>query len=104
MMTKNLKRSVWFLCVAFSVLSLSGCSGHASRIEQSKVCVFSSLAQASKCKNGEIAFFRPNSWGNDQLPLDAVSVFCNTNHQVIYNKSGVVCQFTNKRYHPAKAK
>ncbi len=103
-MSWSLQRSIGFLCISFSVLGLAGCSGYASRTEQSKVCVFSNVAQAAKCKNGELAFFSPDSWGNDQLPLLVVRLFCNTNHQIVYNDSGVICQFTNKRYHPAKAK
>jgi hypothetical protein len=83
---------------------LTGCSAQSSHTEQSKLCVFSNNTQAAKCKNGELAMFSPDSWGNDQLPLDVVASFCNTNHQVIYNKSGVVCEFTNKRLYLTEKK
>jgi hypothetical protein len=86
-----------YLLAPFMIAVLTGCSAQPSHTEQSKLCVFSGVTQAAKCKNGELAMFTPNSWGNDQLPLVAVAEFCNTNHQVIYNKSGVVCEFTNKR-------
>lgn len=84
-----------------SVVLLTGCaSGH--RTEQSHVCTFSNAKGAAKCHNGELAFFEPNEWGNDQMPLYAVSDFCNTNHQVIMNKSGVICTFRNRMKSPSK--
>ena len=41
-------------------------------------------------KNGDIIVFLPRSWGNEQLPLYFVKMFCNTNYQVIMSKAGVV--------------
>ena len=48
-------------------------------------------------KNGDIIVFLPRSWGNEQLPLYFVNMFCNTNYQVIMNKAGVVCTYTDIR-------
>ncbi|MBO7080470.1 MAG: hypothetical protein J6V99_00300 [Neisseriaceae bacterium] len=48
-------------------------------------------------KNGDIVVFLPRSWGNEQLPIYFVNMFCNTNYQVIMNKAGVVCTYTDIR-------
>lgn len=71
-------------------------------VPQQNVCIFDSDEAAKKCTPGELAWFRPSQWGNAQLPLSVAVVFCDTNHQVIYNEAGVVCVFTNKRLHLLK--
>ena len=48
-------------------------------------------------KNGDIVVFLPRNWGNEQLPIYFVNMFCNTNYQVIMNKAGVVCTYTDIR-------
>lgn len=77
---------------------LAGCAQNKSETDQSKMCIFSNDAQAKKCTDGQLAFYSPDSWGNDQLPLNVIAVYCNTNQPVFFNKSGVVCTFTNKRF------
>ncbi len=74
---------------------LSGCGGH--HTDQSKLCAFSTDAQAKKCKAGDLAYFAPNSWGNEQLPLNVIATYCNTNDPIEFNQAGVVCTFTDKR-------
>jgi len=80
---------------------LSGCNvGGLSqpKTDQSKVCMPSNLASAKKnCSEGELMFYAPNSWGNEQLPLYVIAAMCDTNRPVQYNKSGVVCTYTSKR-------
>ena len=85
---------------ASCTLPLVGCGpqqGAAQATPQGKLCVFSDNAAAAKCKDGELAYFSPDSWGNEQLPLGVIALYCNTNAQVLFNKSGVVCTFTDKR-------
>jgi len=79
-------------------IALSGCLDGAekSAIHQKETCMFSSLDSPS-CKEGQLALFVPNSWGNEQLPLYAASVFCNFEHAVVYNNGGVLCVFTGQR-------
>ncbi len=67
------------------------------RTEQSRLCIFGNNTQAKQCKAGELAYFSPDSWGNEQLPLNVIATFCNTNQPVLFNKSGVICTFTDKR-------
>ena len=76
---------------------LSGCSANGKETNQSKLCVFSNDAQAKKCKTGELAYFSPDSWGNDQLPLNVIATYCDTNRPIEFNVSGVICTFTDKR-------
>ncbi len=38
-----------------------------------------------------------DSWGNEQLPLNVIATYCNTNDPIEYNQAGVVCTFTDKR-------
>ncbi|HEX8821400.1 MAG TPA: hypothetical protein VF794_15850 [Archangium sp.] len=77
---------------------LAGC-GNQPSVSQENLCVFTSDAEAKKCKPGELAYFRPQSWGNDQLPLDGAAAFCDFNHQVMTTKGGFICVFTDKRLH-----
>lgn len=76
---------------------LAGCSG--SSASQNDACIYSNDDEAKQCKEGQIGFFRPHSWGNEQLPLNAAAVYCNFNHPVVHNDGGVVCVFTRKRMH-----
>ena len=76
----------------------TGCNLN-SNTEQSKICLFSTDEEAKKCKNGELSYFSPDRWGNEKLPLNVIATYCDTNHQVIMNNSGVICTFTNERIH-----
>lgn len=88
-------RSALVPLLVCATTALTGCGDH--QTDQSKLCVFSNDAQAKKCKTGELAYFSPDSWGNEQLPLNVVAAYCNTNHAVHFNNAGVVCTFTDKR-------
>lgn len=77
--------------------SLAGCVQSKSETDQSKMCIFSNDAQAKKCTAGQLAFYSPDSWGNEQLPLNVIAAYCNTNQPVFFNKAGVICTFTDER-------
>lgn len=83
---------------AFPAL-LTGCleQGASSKIDQSSMCRYSSDEETKQCKEGQLSFFKPDSWGNEQLPLIAASLYCDFNHPVMYTKAGVVCVFTKQR-------
>lgn len=88
----------------FSLLSvallLSGCldfQNKAATIDQSKSCLVQTDEQIKNCKVGELVLFAPQRWGNEQLPLFIIAQYCDTNHQVMYNNSGVVCVFAGER-------
>lgn len=37
-------------------------------------------------------------WGNEQLQLNVAAACGDLNHEIMYNNSGVICVFTDKRY------
>lgn len=82
--------------VTFAALALTGCNQKA-QIDQSKMCMFSTDEGAKQCKAGELAWLKPSSWGNEQLPLGAAAAYCDFNYEIMYNNSGVICVFTDKR-------
>lgn len=90
-------RRVTLSLALLAPLLLSACGGAQAGTDQSRMCVFSTDAQAKKCKSGELAFFSPDGWGNEQLPLIVIATYCDTNRPVQFNKAGVVCTFTDKR-------
>lgn len=67
------------------------------KINNGDICITNDFRTIPNCKNGELIAFLPNSWGNDQLPLYFITLHCDFNHQIVYNRSGVVCVYTNKR-------
>ena len=90
-----------YVLLIISALIVSGCSAQAS-VDQSKMCFYSSDKEAEKCTPGELAYFKPQSWGNEQLPLQAAVTYCDFNHPVMHTSAGVICVFTDKRLHLLK--
>lgn len=82
--------------ISLSVLALAGCNQKA-QIDQSKMCIYSTDEEAKQCRNGEMSWFKPNQWGNEQLPFNVAGSYCDFNYEVMYNNSGVICVFTDKR-------
>ena len=84
------------LLIAISVFVLTGCN-QKNNIDQSKICIYSTDKEAKQCKAGELSWFKPSRWGSEQLPLSVAGAYCDFNHEVMYNNSGVICVFTDKR-------
>ena len=82
--------------IVLASLVLFGCEQKA-QVDQSKLCIYSSDDEAKQCKAGEMSWFAPSQWGNEQLPLKVAAAYCDFNHEVMYNNSGVICVFTDKR-------
>lgn len=95
-----MKKLILGSSLVLATLLFSGCSD----TNQSGICVYSNDEEAEKCENGRLAFFKPNRWGNEQLPLVVVATYCDTNHQIIMNDSGVVCTFANRSEKDQKQK
>lgn len=91
MMNKNK-----LLCLFFSVFVLAGCD-QSSQVDQSKMCVYSNDIEAKRCKAGEISWYNPSKWGNEQTPLGVAAAYCDFNHSIMFNNAGVLCVFTDKR-------
>lgn len=88
------------LAVGFGCLVLTGCFdsfGSASAIDQSTICRFNDTDTAKQCKNGQLAFFQPERFGNEQLPLVVAATYCDFNHPIMHTNGGVVCVFTTQR-------
>ncbi|RUO20165.1 hypothetical protein [Aliidiomarina haloalkalitolerans] len=92
--------------LAFFSLTLTACSQEEivvveevkdTRIDQSNICIYSTDDEAKLCVAGKLSFFKPTRWGNAQLPILVAAAYCDTNYQVIYNESGVLCVFTDER-------
>jgi len=83
------------LLLVISVI-FTGCN-QKSNIDQSKICIYANDQEAKKCKEGELSYFSPDRWGSDQLPLNVAAVYCDFNYDVVFNKSGIICVFTDKR-------
>ncbi|KZY42801.1 MULTISPECIES: hypothetical protein [unclassified Oleiphilus] len=83
------------VCV-ISLGLLAGCK-HGAEVNQSKLCHASSDAEAMQCKAGELMYFAPNFFGNEQLPLNIAGAYCDFNHQVMHTTGGVLCVLTDKR-------
>ena len=79
------------------VVTTTGLYADSNPIDQSKMCTYSTDKEAKKCKSGELAWFSPSQWGNEQLPLSVAAAYCDFNYEIMYNKSGVICVFTDKR-------
>lgn len=44
-----------------------------------------------------MSWFKPNQWGNEQLPFNVAAAYCDFNYDVMYSSAGVICVFTDKR-------
>lgn len=99
---KLMYKKVTLLCLSAFLL---GCNPISSeKIDNSEICVYSNDDEAKACKNGKLAYFKPNQWGNEQLPLSVIAGYCDYNYQIIHNHSGVVCVFDNHRMNQAPQK
>lgn len=99
MRTHRIGTVVLATALAAGVGLLVGCNSQvaSATTDQSKVCTFGDLQGASHCKDGELAFFSPDIYGNESLPITVIAAYCDTNRPVYFNKAGVVCTFTDKR-------
>jgi len=52
----------------------------------------------SQCEDGQILVFLPDSWGNDQLPIDVAALYCDFDHSIVYNNGGVTCKLDKKKW------
>lgn len=87
-----------FLGIVFASGASAGLLG-GDGVNPDDVCIYQTDQEAQKCKDGDLAFFRPSAWGNQQSPLNAAAVYCDWSQQIVYNEAGVVCVFTRKRLH-----
>ncbi|MBM7060655.1 hypothetical protein JQX08_08025 [Pseudomonas sp. UL073] len=92
------------LLLSAAALSLSACFEDKASSDQSSLCTYNTDAQAERCKAGQMAWFRPDGDQliSDQLALSVAAAYCDFNHQVLANRAGVVCVFTDQRLSAVK--
>lgn len=59
--------------------------------DSSAHCTIFSLDAVDGCQAGKKVVFMPQRWGNDQLPIYFVGMYCDLNYPVVWNNGGVVC-------------
>ena len=53
--------------------------------DKSELCVIKNVDDdVSQCEDGQLLVFLPNSWGNDQLPIEVAALYCDFDHSVVY--------------------
>lgn len=87
------------LAVLSATASLTACNGTAvtSGFDQSSLCTWSNEQEVGECKEGQLAFFAPATFGNEQLPLLVTAHYCDFRYPVVHNTGGVVCVITLQR-------
>jgi len=81
------------LGAAFSGFNYFG--GAAAAQPGQTLCVVSNVPD--RCKEGQLSWFAPDSWGNDQLPLKFAAFSCDYRYPIVWNNGGVSCIYTNLR-------
>lgn len=74
-------------------VSNNSSSQQAQLTPQDDICTVSAVSELGKCKVGQLMYFEPNRWGNEQLPTLVIALACDTNKPVFYNNAGVVCTY-----------
>lgn len=87
------------MLLAIAAASLLSACGKADSIPQDTLCAYSTDEEAKACKPGQLSYFQPSNWGNQQLPLQVAATYCDFNYQVMHTQAGVLCVFTDKRLH-----
>ncbi|MDO9625306.1 MAG: hypothetical protein Q7J46_15105 [Pseudomonas sp.] len=95
---------VRLLLLSTATLSLSACFNDASPIDLSSLCTYNTDPQAERCKPGQMAWFRPDQGAliSEEMALSVAAAYCDFNHQVMHNRAGVLCVFTDQRLDVAK--
>jgi len=85
-------------------LSLSACFNDEAQNTQGTLCTFNTDPQAERCKAGQMAWFRPDEGQliSEQMALSVAAAYCDFNHQVMHNRAGVLCVFTDQRLDTVK--
>ncbi|WP_027897066.1 hypothetical protein [Zestomonas thermotolerans] len=92
------------LLLSAAVVTLSACTDEETEQVESSLCIYNTDPQAERCKPGQMAWFRPdgNQQITEQTALSVAAVYCDFNHQVMHNRAGVLCVFTDKRLDAVK--
>ena len=67
------------------------------QVDQSKLCLFQSDAQARQCEAGTTIYYKPEEERSPQGILNVAAAYCDFNYPVIHNNGGLLCVMTRKR-------
>lgn len=87
------------ILATFVLLTITACNDEQSATYKNEVCVADLKLYAvgeTNCKDGQIFFFKPERWGNEQMPIEIATYFCDFNFPIVYNKGGVSCVYKRK--------
>ncbi|MDO5532197.1 hypothetical protein [Sutterella sp.] len=62
-----------------------------------KICVVNSLEKTAGCRKGDIVLFRPDFFGNEQMPVSFAAAVCDFTKTVSLTKGAVACVFAGLR-------
>lgn len=68
-------------------------------IDQSSLCLFTQDQQAADCRDGQLAYYKPESARGGQAMLNVAAAYCDVRYQILRNEGGVLCVFTDERRH-----
>ena len=91
-------------------LLIAAAPGHAffekgEKSEPPRLCVVNKL-DASGCKPGDNIYFKPDYFGNEQLPVEFAAMFCDLSKPVAMTTGGVACTYVGQKkivFGPAEA-
>jgi hypothetical protein len=81
-------RSVKFAVVATALVFMAGCS---QSIDQDTICKTDGTESPDSCKVGQKIVFMPKTWGNEQMPVGFVAMYCDHRYSIFATKGGVSC-------------
>ncbi len=77
-----------------SVLALGVCGACGAQENTKKdACYVEDINNICNCHEGEVMWFKPNGWGNEQIPLQVIFSSCDMSKPVFFNISSVVCTY-----------
>lgn len=88
------------LCLlSAATLPLAACFDQEPDPLQSQICIYNTDPQAQRCKAGQMAWFRPEGGQqiSEQMALSVAAAYCDFSQQIMHNRAGVVCVFTDQR-------
>lgn len=82
-----------------ATLSLTACFDKTPDETLSTLCIYNTDAQAQRCKAGQTAWFRPENGQpvSEQTALSVAAAYCDFGQQIMHNRAGLVCVFTDQR-------
>lgn len=99
-MTRTLALSAFLLAASLASTTGLADESRSSEVDQSRMCIATTDAQAMECPEGEL-FMARLSQSNQAIRafnvLNTAALYCDTNHPIFENAAGVICVMTHQR-------